>query len=42
MDDTREQILQGIKEGEQALADGRVITWDEAKAELRKWRKQPQ
>ena len=36
---TRFEILQGLEEGERDIAEGRTLGWDEAKAELRKWRR---
>ena len=35
----RYEILKGIEAGEQDIAAGRTITWEEAKAELRKWQR---
>ncbi len=35
----RHEILEGIAAGEKALAEGRTLSWEEGKAELRKWRR---
>lgn len=35
----RYEILKGIEEGERDLAEGRTLSWEEQKAELRKWRR---
>jgi prevent-host-death family protein len=35
----RYEILKGIDAGEQDIAAGRTITWEEAKVELRKWQR---
>jgi prevent-host-death family protein len=34
----RDEIIKGIEAGERDLDEGRTLTWEEAKAELRKWR----
>lgn len=34
----REEILRGIEAGERDIAGERTLSWEEAKAELRKWR----
>ena len=35
----RFEILKGIEAGEQDIAAGRTLTWEEAKVELRKWQR---
>ena len=35
----RYEILKGIEEGERDIAEGRTLNWEDAKAELRKWRR---
>jgi prevent-host-death family protein len=35
----RYEILKGLEEGEQDIAEGRTISWTEGKKELRKWRR---
>ena len=35
----RYEILKGIEAGEQDVAAGRTLTWEEAKVELRKWQR---
>ncbi len=35
----RFEILKGLEEGERDIAEGRTLSWEEAKAELRKWRR---
>jgi prevent-host-death family protein len=35
----RMSVLEGIARGEQAVADGRVVTHDQAKARLARWLK---
>jgi predicted transcriptional regulator len=35
----RHEILKGIEAGEQDIAAGRTLTWEEAKVELRKWQR---
>lgn len=35
----RFEILKGIEEGERDIAEGRTLGWEEAKTELRKWRR---
>lgn len=35
----RYEILKGIDEGERDIAEGRTLNWEDAKAELRKWRR---
>lgn len=35
----RFEILKGIEEGERDIAEGRTVGWEEAKKELRKWRR---
>ena len=35
----RARILEGLTEGERDIAEGRVHTWDEIKAELSSWRR---
>lgn len=35
----RHEILKGIEEGERDIAEGRTLGWEDAKAELRKWRR---
>ena len=35
----RYEILKGIDEGERDIAEGRTLSWEDAKAELRKWRR---
>ena len=35
----RYEILKGIEAGEQDIAAGRTLTWEEAKVELRKWQR---
>ena len=35
----RFEILQGMAEGERDIAEGRTLSWDEAKAGLGKWRR---
>jgi prevent-host-death family protein len=35
----RYEILKGIEEGERDIAEGRTLSWEDAKAELRKWRR---
>lgn len=35
----RMNVLEGIARGEQAVADGRVVTHDQAKARLARWLK---
>ena len=35
----RHEILKGIEEGERDIAGGRTLSWAQAKAELRKWRR---
>ena len=35
----RYEILKGIEAGEQDIAAGRTLSWEEAKVELRKWQR---
>jgi len=35
----RFEILKGIEEGEQDIAEGRTVTWEDAKKGLRKWQR---
>lgn len=35
----RHEILEGIAAGERDLAEGRTLSWEEAKAGLRTWRR---
>jgi len=35
----RYEILKGIEAGEQDIAAGRTLSWEEAKMELRKWQR---
>ena len=35
----RYEILKGIEEGERDIAEGRTVSWEDARAELRKWRR---
>jgi predicted transcriptional regulator len=35
----RAKILEGLSEGERDIAEGRVHTWEEIKAELATWRR---
>ncbi len=35
----RFEILKGIEEGERHIAEGRTVSWEEAKPELRQWRR---
>ncbi len=35
----RFEILKGIEEGQQDIAQERTLTWEEGKAELHKWRR---
>ena len=35
----RAQILEGLSEGERDVAEGRVHSWEEVKAELSSWRR---
>jgi hypothetical protein len=36
---TLETILKGLEAGDRDIAAGRTLTWEEAKVELRKWRR---
>lgn len=35
----RFEILKGLEEAERDIAEGRTVGWEEAKTELRKWRR---
>ena len=35
----RSEILKGIEEGERDIAEGRTVSWEEAKKELHRWRR---
>jgi prevent-host-death family protein len=35
----RYEILKGIEAGEQDIAAGRTLSWEESKVELRKWQR---
>jgi len=35
----RDEILKGIEAGDQDIAAGRTVPWEEVRADLRKWQK---